>query len=380
MNPKSPNPISKIIVLAASAAALCILTILPARVHAAALAYTVTDLGTLGGFFSGAYGINASGQVAGLSQLAGGGGHAVRWTDTTPTDLGSLNGGTNSQGNCINDSGQIAGYFNGTGANAAPAALWTGTTGAILSNPVGGTYANAYGINASGQVTGYGYDASAGFTHAVVWTGTTGTDLGTLAQYSGPFAGISSVGYGINDAGQVAGWAQDDQYRKHAVRWTGTTPTDLGFGFGYGINASGQIVGSGGSGHAVIWTGMTPTDLGSLGGGGSVGYGINDYGDVIGMSYIAGNTAQDAFLYTGGTMYDLNDILLPGSSVSNLVISKGGNGINNLGQIAATGTVGGQTHALRLDPVPTPEPAGFVLLLGGGNALLGASRQRLGSV
>lgn len=353
--------------LLAACTAIGAFALLPTRAHANAIAYSVTVLDGLGG---GAYasGINASGQVVGSSGTSSGRTHAVRWTNTTPTDLGAVSG-TNSQGNCINDSGQVAGYFNGTGANAAPAALWTGTTGAPLNNPVGGNYANAYGINASGQVTGYGYNISANFTHAVV-TGTTQTDLGTLYSNGGPFDDRSSVGYGINDVGQVAGWAHNAQRQQRAVRWTGATPTDLGFGIGYGINASGQVVGSGGVGHAVIWTGLTPIDLGTLGGGGSVGYGINDYGDVIGMSYIAGNTAQDAFLYTDGTMYDLNSLLLPDSGVSNLVISKGGNGINNLGQIAATGTVGGQQRALRLDPVATPEPSSALLVLGSGGMLL----------
>ena len=362
-----------------TATALCALTIIPARAHANAIAYSVTVLDGLGGSFGNvAVGINASGQVAGTSQFTGDTiAHAVRWTGTTPTDLGAV-GGTNSQGHCINASGQIAGYL-GTG-NAAPAVLWTGTAGAILNNPVGGLGANAYGINASGQVVGYGYDASNGFTHAVVWTGTTQRDLGILSRYAGPHTAMSSVGYGINDAEQVAGWSDNDSYQQRAVRWTGATPTDLGFGIGYGINASGQVVGSDGVGHAVIWTGMTPTDLGSLGGGGSVGYGINDYGDVIGMSYIAGNAAQDAFLYTGGTMYDLNSLLLPGSNVTNLVISKGGNGINNLGQIAATGTVGGQQHALLL--TPTPEPASVALLIVGTTLLAGGRQrgQRIGSV
>ena len=360
-----------------AATALCAFTLPPTSAHAAALSYTVTDLGTLGGFGSSAYGINASGQVSGVSDVTITGSiiyHAVRWTGTTPTDLGSLNGGTNSQGNCINASGQIAGYFNGNGANAAPAARWTGTTGEILGNTLGGTYSNAYGINASGQVTGYSYSPGNNITHAVVWTGTTQTVLGTFGT-PGIFDDSSSIGYGMNDAGQVGGWANDTRRSREvqrAVRWTGTTPTDLGPGLGYGINASGQVVGSGG-GHAVVWTGTTPTDLGTLGGGGSVGYGINDYGDVIGMSYISDNATQDAFLYTGGTMYDLNSLLLPDSGVSNLVISKGGNGINNLGQIVATGTVGGQPHALRL--TPTPEPASVALLVVGAT-LLAARRLR----
>jgi probable HAF family extracellular repeat protein len=186
----------------------------------------------------------------------------------------------------------------------------------------------------------------------VLWNGATHTDLGTLG-------GSNSVGYGINASGQVAGYSQvagDGAY--HAVRWNGTTPTDLGTLDGgsdsraYGINASGQVAGEGRSSngyrHAVLWNGTTPTDLGTLGGTEAYGYAINSTGDVIGMSYTVGDVAFNAFLYTGGTMYDLNDLLVTGSGVSGLSVSPGG--INDLGQIAATGTVGGQTHALRLDP------------------------------
>ena len=80
------------------------------------------------------------------------------------------------------------------------------------------------------------------------------------------------------------------------------------------------------------------------------------------------------FLYTGGTMYDLNTLILPGSGVSNIqVLQNGTNSINDLGQIAAFGVVGGQTRALRL--TPTPEPASAALLLGGA-ALLGLRRRR----
>ncbi len=74
-------------------------------------------------------------------------------------------------------------------------------------------------------------------------------------------------------------------------------------------------------------------------------------------------------------MYDLNDLLLPGSGVSDIHMNEGVNGINDLGQIAATGTINGQLRAVRLDPVPAPEPATAVLLLGG-TALLGLRRRQ----
>ncbi len=54
---------------------------------------TPTDLGTLGGRYSLAYGINDSGQVVGYSETLDGSAHATIWNGTTPTDLGTLLGG-----------------------------------------------------------------------------------------------------------------------------------------------------------------------------------------------------------------------------------------------------------------------------------------------
>src|SRR5262245_59554934 len=70
--------------------------------------YAVTDLGTLGGSSSLAYGINDAGQVVGEATTSGGYGHAFLYQNGGMADLGTL-GGTYSVANGINDVGQVVG-------------------------------------------------------------------------------------------------------------------------------------------------------------------------------------------------------------------------------------------------------------------------------
>lgn len=387
------------LLLATSAAALCAFTLLPTRVHATALAYSVSDLGTLpGDTTSSANGINASGAVVGNSYTQNGStNHAVVWTDTTPTALGTHIGYFEPESGAfgISDLGQIVGYTKVWNANATQATVWTGTTvtgGLGGSTPppyaAGELYRSGLVINAAGQIAGNStFTLNGGlsrFTVGMVWSGGTANMLNHPSGIPYYNTYLSSFAVGINNTGQVAGYATIDyDSNQHAVRWNGVTPTDLGTIGGtnseaYGINASGQVAGysftAGNSAyHAVRWTGTTAEDLGTLGGTRSQGYGINDSGDVIGMSFTTDNVANLAFLYTGGTMYSLNSLLLPGSGVSDLSISGAGT-INDSGQIAAIGTINGQTHALRLTPVPTPEPSSALLLLGSVGLLAGFRR------
>jgi probable HAF family extracellular repeat protein len=189
------------------------------------------------GFDSQGWDINDAGQVAGGSRIPIPGDldptdnpyHAVRWTNGIPTDLGTL-GGTFSSARAINASGQVAGNASTTGDAASPAVVWTGTTATALGT-LGGGSTTAYDINDLGQVAGNSTFPFSAILHAVRWTGTTPTDLGI------------GTANGINNAGQVVG-----TLGTHATIWTGTTPTDLGtlggsISEGLDINSFGVAVG-----------------------------------------------------------------------------------------------------------------------------------------
>lgn len=132
----------------------------------------------------------------------------------------------------------------------------------------------------------------------------------------------------------------------------------------YGINSSGEVVGYGRVQtnappfHALLWSGGSVTDLGTLGGSNSVGQGINDAGQVVGGSLVAGNAGTHAFLWSGGTMTDLGT--LSGSIFSYA------EAINNAGQIVGWSNL---TNSTGIGPQYATEWNGDNIIdLGIGNA------------
>jgi probable HAF family extracellular repeat protein len=288
----------------------------PAPAH-----YSVTDLGTLGGTFGVAYGINSAGKVGGGATLANGDQHSFLWTQSGGMrDLGTL-GGPNSAAGGPNSLTQLA----------------------ILSDT---PTADPYGENFCGFGTGL-------ICLGAVWQDGVMTSLPTLGGNNGAAIGINnrgqSMGYAENntqDATCQAPQALDYEAviwgpRPDQVQELPPLPGDT-VGFALGINDEGQVVGSSGTcantplvpqpvgPHAVLWDHGYPINLGSLGGQlVSTGAAINNRGEVVGASDVTGDQALHSFLWTRENgMQDLGT--LPGD-VNSLPGATGG--INNRQQV-----------------------------------------------
>ncbi len=121
----------------------------------------------------------------------------------------------------------------------------------------------------------------------------------------------------------------------------------------HAINNVGQVVGSAlANEHGVqafVRNGRTRR-LGSLGGVFSAAHGINNAGEIVGGSLTANDQQFHAFLFTGGTMYDLNELLVDGHTweLTQAV------GINDHGQIIGIGLLDGEDHVFLLEPEQRP--------------------------
>ncbi|MGP0063689.1 MAG: hypothetical protein ACLQGP_08850 [Isosphaeraceae bacterium] len=213
---------------------------------------TIVDLGTLGGSSSEAQGINASGQVVGESATASGGEDAFLYSDGEMMDLGAPAGGV-SAAEAINDAGEIVGNAGSPGnpAYGIPDTYYPflyadgdvqylGTLGAAYNGLI---TTSAQAINDAGQVAGYAETAS-GAVHAFLYANDAMNDLGTLAS---PSTYYTSEANGINAKGDVVGFS-DTNTSIDAFLYTNGNMEDLGTGPGSesvanGINASGEVVG-----------------------------------------------------------------------------------------------------------------------------------------
>ena len=366
-----------------TAMALCAALALPSALNAQSqqqnskqTRYYVFNLGAPLGGNSGPVGINDIGWSSGSSNLTGDGTtHAELWVGA-PFDLGTL-GGPNSAVAWPNHSvrGEVVGiaetadadplqenwscsaFFPTVTHNICLGFVWQ--DGVMTQLPtLGGYNGYAAGVNNRGQVVGWAENTVHDSTcippqvlqfEAVIW----GPKLGQLTPLP-PYPGdVDTAATAINDQGQVVGIsgicdvAVGRFSAKHAVLWQNGTPIDLGnFDGGVAwntpvaINNRGQVVGfvnlpddqdGGINPIGFIWSKEHPIQkLNPLPDDtNSVGFDINDKGQVVGQSIGA---ASSAVLWQDGQIIDLNMAIQANSSLS-LQLAQG---INDSGEITGT--------------------------------------------
>jgi probable HAF family extracellular repeat protein len=310
------------------AAAILASMALAASAHAGApYPYTLIDPGTFGGPNSGFDGpgvpISSNGTLVGTADTTtldsdypncppppGGCSdpyiqHAFGWSNGRLIDLGALPGQNDSAIYELNSDGVGVGSSeNGlddpnTGTAAQTAVIFNRGRVINLGMLPGGHESFAQDINDQGQIAGnssngtpdpysmFGWGTE---TRSFIWQNGKMTDLGTLG-------GPDAVQNNLNERGQIAGWS-----------YTNDTPnTDSG---GYPTT------------DPFLWQNGHMTDLGTLGGDYGNTNWMNDRGDVVGFSYLAGDQTFHPFLSNGGRMIDLGT--LGGSSGAAFWVSNSG--------------------------------------------------------
>ena len=263
--------------------------------------YKLVDIGTFGGpasyFSNGADGIlNNQGTVAGWADTSTPDpfpsfcfdpdcfvAHAFQWRNGELTDLGTLAEGWSSQATWISGNGKIAGISqNGEidpliGIPEFRAVLWQNGGITNLGTLEGGYQSFAFAVNNGGQVAGFSLNTisdpfclfAPGLcntqTRAFLWQSGVMQDLGTLG-------GDDAIASFVNRRGQVTGQS-----------YTNTTPNP-----GTGLPTADPF----------LWENGTMRDLGGLGGTFGNPTALNNRGEVVGVSNLAGDLASHPFLWT----------------------------------------------------------------------------------
>lgn len=297
--------------------------------------YVIQDLGVVGPLEGQPFVLTANGYVAGLAVVPNGAGqasHAVYWHGSKRKDISSPGlGGTNSTAFGINLWGQVV----GEAESAAP-------------DPNGEDFCGFQSLGFTGQ---------AHSCLPYLFQDGAMTALPTLRDANGK-SGVNGQAWQINTFGVIAGSSENTTsdtsctvapaptptYEFKPVVWfklfpwseprVHELPTVSGDtdGVAVAVNERGDAAGASGScgpfnaitllklvqRHAILWRGGEPIDLGNLGGdglfGGIYASGLNNVGQVVGVSDTTNDASFHGFLWEAGHMTDLQT--LPGDAYS----------------------------------------------------------------
>ena len=331
------------------------------RVNIHNIGYTIQDLGVVGANPSQPgqpLVISNSGWVSGSAGI-GAAEHAALWYGGKMIDIGIPGLGGNSMAYGVNESGMAAGEaemiapalsttedfcgFQAMGYSSSPIPcvpfIWQ--NGQMIPLPtLGGVNGEATEINSSGAVAGYAENTTLDPNctapqkyqfKPVVWSDKTVQVLPTGNDANG-------VAWAINDVGQVAGASGTCApfnpislfYLNpiHALLWQNGIATDLGNlggtfnNIAHGINNLGQVVGQSDlagdeTSHAFMWSASTKMqDLGTVAGDFfSIGLGINDGGQIVGVSANADFSVIRAWIRQNGALVDVNSLVVGNNSL-----------------------------------------------------------------
>jgi uncharacterized membrane protein len=381
MNSEQNPMVSQATIARAQMILACSFTVLSLAVSALAQpAYSVTELGVLAGCrFADATSINDNGEVAGYctDDVNVQATVAVVWHGGTPTILGRLAAGSHSRATAINSIGAIIGDH-GLGDNSTQS--WVTTAlGLNGFSPDNSLITHLISINDGGAICGHYAKAVSG--NADTWRGSIWTvdpkdagqyhqmDLPVLAGLDPKSKAVTALPLAFNQAGQAAGYAENEVVGQHACFWNndtshsiadlGTLPGDLN-SIAYGMNNWGQVVGESHSpiaSHPVVWNNdaaHSPTELPVLPGDDSgSARAINNLGHILGTSVASLHGTVNAgsirtVLWRDGGVFELQ-ALLDASGAGWRIESV--SALNNLGQIVGTGIHNGLPRAFVLTPV-----------------------------
>ena len=241
-----------------------------------------------------------------------------------PSNVFPNNGG-NTHALRVDAAGRVYGYFIGGGSTAWQGGVWTPNpkkAGSYTQTIMGG-YGIPMAFNDNGQATGYTTAAGQSQT-ATFWTQVAPRPMQVLPSLPEFW---SSLGNGLNDLGDVVGDGHPP-FSSIPVKWTATPAgyvvntlpllTGHNYGSATAINTRGEILGTSAYGTPGTWD----IGLGTL------------------------------IVWRQGIPYPVQESLDPVTGAGWNILSMAG--LNNLGQIAATGIKNGLTRALVLTPTPTP--------------------------